>query len=326
MRCAYSELITMKLIIQIPCLNEAETLPETLEVLPRQVPGFDSVEWLVVDDGSQDKTAEVARALGVDHVVRHTRNKGLARAFITGLNEALALGADVIVNTDGDNQYEAGDIPKLVAPILEGKADIVIGARPINTHKHFSFTKKLLQNLGSWVVRQVSHTDISDTTSGFRAFNREAAQRTMVFNEYTYTLETIIQAGHRKLSITSIPVRVNEVKRPSRLFRSIPAYVRQSMITIVRIYVIYRPFHFFGSIGLLFFLAGVLIGMRFLYYYLTGDGSGHLQSLILMSVLLGMGFQTVLIAFVADLFAANRKMLEEIRYMQREQSDRNLNL
>ena len=316
----------MKLIIQIPCLNEAETLPETLKALPRQVPGFTVVEWLVVDDGSQDKTAEVARALGVDHVVRHRRNKGLARAFITGLNESLALGADVIVNTDADNQYEAGDIPKLVAPILEGKADIVIGARPINTHKHFSLTKKLLQKLGSWVVRQVSHTDIPDTTSGFRALNREAAQRTMVFNEYTYTLETIIQAGHRKLAITSIPVRVNEVKRPSRLFHSIPSYVRQSMITIVRIYVIYRPFHFFGSIGLLFFLAGVLIGMRYLYYYLTGGGSGHLQSLILMSVLLGMGFQTVLIAFVADLFAANRKMLEEIRYLQREQSDRNLDL
>lgn len=316
----------MKLIIQIPCLNEAETLPETLKVLPRQVPGFTVVEWLVVDDGSQDKTAEVARALGVDHVVRHRRNKGLARAFITGLNECLRLGADVIVNTDADNQYEADDIPKLVAPILEGKADVVIGARPINTHKHFSLTKKLLQKVGSWVVRQVSHTDIPDTTSGFRALNREAAQRTMVFNEYTYTLETIIQAGHRKLAITSIPVRVNEVTRPSRLFRSIPAYVRQSMITIVRIYVIYRPFHFFGSIGLLFFLAGVLIGVRFLYYYLTDGGSGHLQSLILMSVLLGMGFQTLLIAFVADLFAANRKMLEEIRYLQREQSDRNLGL
>ena len=316
----------MKLIIQIPCLNEAETLPETLKVLPRQVPGFTVVEWLVVDDGSQDKTAEVARALGVDHVVRHRRNKGLARAFITGLNECLRLGADVIVNTDADNQYEADDIPKLVAPILEGKADVVIGARPINTHKHFSLTKKLLQKVGSWVVRQVSHTDIPDTTSGFRALNREAAQRTMVFNEYTYTLETIIQAGHRKLAITSIPVRVNEVTRPSRLFRSIPAYVRQSMITIVRIYVIYRPFHFFGSIGLLFFLAGVLIGVRFMYYYLTDGGSGHLQSLILMSVLLGMGFQTLLIAFVADLFAANRKMLEEIRYLQREQSDRNLGL
>ena len=316
----------MKLIIQIPCLNEAETLPETLKVLPRQVPGFTVVEWLVVDDGSQDKTTEVARALGVDHVVRHRRNKGLARAFITGLNECLRLGADVIVNTDGDNQYEADDIPKLVAPILEGKADIVIGARPINTHKHFSRTKKLLQKVGSWVVRQVSHTDVPDTTSGFRAFNREAAQRTMVFNEYTYTLETIIQAGHRKLAITSVPVRVNEVKRPSRLFRSIPAYVRQSIITIVRIYVIYRPFHFFGSIGLLFFLAGILIGVRFLYYYLTGDGSGHLQSLILMSVLLGMGFQTVLIAFVADLFAANRKMLEEIRYLQRGQNEKNLDL
>ncbi|MBT6199946.1 MAG: glycosyltransferase family 2 protein [Bacteroidetes Order II. Incertae sedis bacterium] len=306
----------MKLIIQIPCLNEAEVLPETLKALPREVSGFDVVEWLVVDDGSTDNTAEVARAFGTDHVVRHKRTKGLARAFSTGLHEALRLGADVIVNTDGDNQYEAADIPRLVEPILAGQADIVVGARPIDAHKHFSSTKKLLQKLGSAVVRQVSHTRVLDTTSGFRALNREAAQRTMVFNEYTYTLETIIQAGHRKLSITSVPVRVNEVRRPSRLFRSIPAYIRQSLITIVRIYVIYRPFHFFGSIGLALLLAGMLIAIRFLYYYFSGNGSGHIQSLILMSVLLGVGFQTILIAFVADLFAANRKMLEEIRYLQ----------
>lgn len=307
--------VNMKLIIQIPCLNEAETLPETLKALPRQVPGFSAVEWLVVDDGSQDKTSDVARALGVDYVIRHKRNKGLARAFITGLHESLRLGADVIVNTDADNQYKADDIPNLVAPIIAGEADIVVGARPIDTHKQFSFIKKLLQKLGSWVVRQVSHTDIPDTTSGFRAFNREAAQRTMVFNEYTYTLETIIQAGHRKLLITSVPIRVNEVKRPSRLFRSVPVYIKQSAITIVRIYVIYRPFHFFGSIGLLFFLLGLIIGVRYLYYYLTVGGTGHIQSLILMSVLLLMGFQTMLIAFVADLFAANRKMLEETRLM-----------
>jgi glycosyltransferase involved in cell wall biosynthesis len=298
-------------------------LPQTLKALPREVPGFDVVEWLLIDDGSTDDTIEVARAFGVDHIISHKRTKGLARAFTNGLHESLRLGADVIVNTDGDNQYEAMDIPKLVEPILDGHSDIVVGARPIDTHEQFSAAKRFLQRLGSAVVRQVSHTRVLDTTSGFRALNREAAQRTMVFNEYTYTLETIIQAGHRKLSITSVPVRVNVVHRPSRLFRSIPSYIRQSLITIVRIYVIYRPFHFFGSIGLVLLFAGILLGIRFLYYYLTGGGSGHIQSLILMSVLLGMGFQTVLIAFVADLFAANRKMLEEIRYLQRKDIDHN---
>ena len=307
----------MKLIIQIPCLNEAETLPETLKVLPRQVAGFSAVEWLVVDDGSQDGTSEVAKSLGVDHVVRHKRNKGLSRAFASGLDESVRLGADVIVNTDADNQYEARDIPKLVAPILEGRADIVIGARPIDTHQHFSFTKKLLQKLGSWVVRQVSHTDIPDTTSGFRALTAEAARQTVVFNEYTYTLETIIQAGHRKLAITSVPIRINSVTRPSRLFRSIPAYIKKSAIVIVRVYVLYRPFHFFGVIGTVLLGCGSLIGLRFLYYYFTGSGAGHVQSLILMSILLGMGFQVILTAFVADLFSANRKILEEIRLIQK---------
>ena len=307
----------MKLIIQIPCLNEEEVLPETLTALPRQVPGFDVVEWLVIDDGSKDATVKVARRHGVDHIVSHKRTKGLARAFMTGLNECLRVGADVIVNTDGDNQYVAADIPKLVAPIVNSEADIVVGARPIDTHKEFSATKRFLQKLGSAVVRQVSHTGVADTTSGFRAFSRDAAQRVMVFNEYTYTLETIIQAGHRKLMITSVPVRVNRVTRPSRLFTSIPSYIRQSLITIVRIYVIYRPFHFFGMIGLVFILSGAAIGLRFIYHYLVGDGTGHIQSLILMSVLLGVGFQTVLVAFMADLFAANRKILEEIRYLQR---------
>lgn len=291
-------------------------LPGTLKSLPRHVPGCTQVEWLVVDDGSQDRTSEVAKGLGVDHVIRHKRNKGLSRAFMSGLRESVRLGADIIVNTDADNQYAAGDIPKLVAPIIEGRADIVIGARPIDTHEQFSFTKKLLQKLGSWVVRQVSHTDIPDTTSGFRALTREAAERTVVFNEYTYTLETIIQAGHQKLAITSVPINVNPVSRPSRLFRSIPAYIKKSAIIIIRVYVLYRPFHFFGSIGIFFFLLGFLIGLRFLYYYFIGSGGGHIQSLILMSVLMGMGFQVMLIAFVADLFAANRKMLEEIRLGQ----------
>ena len=235
---------------------------------------------------------------------------------MSGIQECIRLDADVIVNTDADNQYNAADIPQLVAPIIAGRADIVIGARPIEQIQHFSRTKKVLQKLGSWMVRQISFTDLPDTTSGFRALTREAARRTMVFSEYTYTLETIIQAGHRKLSIESVPVRVNDDQRPSRLLKSIPSYIRQSAITLIRIYVVYRPFHFFGSIGIVCFVAGCLIGFRFVYYYLTGSGSGHIQSLILMSILLGMGFQTMLIAFVADLFAANRKILEDIRYRQ----------
>lgn len=277
---------SLKLIIQIPCWNESETIGVTLSALPRTVEGFDTVEWLVIDDGSQDNTCEVAKEYGVDHIVYHKRHQGLARAFMSGLRECIRLSADVIVNTDADNQYNAEDIPKLVAPVIEGRADIVIGARPIEEIQHFSRTKKILQKLGSWMVRQISFTDLPDTTSGFRALTRSAARQTMVFSEYTYTLETIIQAGHIKLSIESVPVRVNEDQRPSRLLKSIPSYIRQSMITIIRIYVVYRPFHFFGSIGLVCLVAGFLIGLRFVYYYLTGDGSGHIQSLILMSVLL----------------------------------------
>lgn len=304
----------MKLIIQIPCLNEAETIGVTLAALPRSVDGFDTVEWLIVDDGSSDNTIEVAEHCGVDHIVRHKRHRGLARAFMSGLQECIRLGADVIVNTDADNQYNSADIPRLVAPIIEGRAEIVVGARPITEIQHFSKTKKILQRFGSWMVRQISFTDVPDTTSGFRAITKDAARQTMVFSEYTYTLETIIQAGHKKLSIESVPIRVNEDVRPSRLLKSIPSYIRQSLITVIRIYVIYRPFHFFGSIGIVFFVLGLLIGLRFFYYYLMGSGSGHIQSLILMSVLLGMGFQTMLIAFVADLFSANRKILEDIRY------------
>ena len=306
----------MKLIIQIPCLNEEGTIGVTLSALPRTVDGFDTVEWLIIDDGSQDNTCEVAKQHGVDHFVKHRRHQGLARAFMSGLRECIRLNADVIVNTDADDQYNAGDIPSLVAPIMGGRADIVIGARPIAKIRHFSRTKKFLQKFGSWMVRQISFTDVPDTTSGFRAMTLEAARRTMVFSEYTYTLETITQAGHKKLSIESVPVRVNENTRPSRLLRSIPSYIRQSVITLVRIYVVYRPFHFFGSIGMCFFVTGFALGLRFLYYYLTGVGSGHLQSLILMSILLGVGFQTLLIAFVADLFSANRKILEEIRFLQ----------
>lgn len=304
----------MKLIIQIPCYNEAETLSIALAALPRSVPGFDCVEWLIIDDGSQDDTVKVAKANGVDHVVSHLGNKGLARAFMTGLEACLSLGADVIVNTDADNQYNADDIPALVQPILAHRAEIVVGARPIETIEHFSPVKKLLQKLGSWVVRVASKTDIPDAPSGFRAMSRAAAQKLMVFNDYTYTLETIIQAGQKNMSIVSVPIRVNGDLRPSRLVKSISSYIKRSIVTIIRIFVIYRPFRFFGAIGAGLFIAGFMIGLRFLWHYFQGSGDGHVQSLVLASVLLGMGFQTLLVAFVADLLAANRKLVEDVRF------------
>ncbi|MEN6587087.1 MAG: glycosyltransferase family 2 protein, partial [Sulfuricella sp.] len=296
----------MKLIIQIPCYNEVGTLAIALAALPRHVPGFDAVEWLIIDDGSKDDTVRIARVNGVDHVVRHTHNQGLARGFMTGLDACLRLGADVIVNTDADNQYNADDIPALVAPILEHRADVVVGARPITAIEHFSPVKKLLQKLGSWVVRVASNTDIPDAPSGFRAMSRAAAQRLMVFNDYTYTLETIIQAGQKNMAIISVPIRVNEDLRPSRLVKSIPTYIKRSIVTIIRIFIIYRPFRFFGTIGAVLFGAGFLIGLRFLWKFLGGEGEGYVQSLILAALLLGMGFQALLIAFVADLLAANR--------------------
>lgn len=310
----------MKLIIQMPCYNEAGTLAVALAALPRQVPGFDQVEWLIVDDGSSDGTAQFAMANGVDHVVRHTRNQGLARAFMSGLDACLRRGADVIVNTDADNQYHAGDIPALTAPIVEGRADIVVGARPIDAIEHFSPTKKLLQKLGSWVVRVVSRTDIPDAPSGFRAMSRAAARRLVVFSDYTYTLETIIQAGQKNMAIVSVPVRVNGDLRPSRLVKSIPSYIQRSIGTMVRVFVVYRPFRFFATIGLFLFSLGFLIGLRYLWFLWNDPQAGHVQSLILASVLLGAGFNTLLIAFVADLLAANRKLLEELRFLLRENS------
>ena len=312
----------MKLIIQIPCYNEAETLAIALAALPREVPGFDQVEWLIIDDGSTDDTANVAKENGVDHIIRHPKNQGLARGFMTGLNACLRLGADVIVNTDADNQYNADDIPLLVGPIRNGQSDIVVGVRPIEFIKHFSPLKKMLQKIGSWVVRVASKTDIPDAPSGFRAMSRNAAQRLMVFNDYTYTLETIIQAGQKNMAITSVPIRVNEDLRPSRLLKSIPSYIQRSIVTIIRIFVIYRPFRFFASIGAILFGVGLLIGLRFLFYYLQGDGDGHIQSLILSSVLLGMGFQAGLIAFIADLQAANRKLLEDLRFKTAKLSEK----
>jgi glycosyltransferase involved in cell wall biosynthesis len=280
--------------------------------------GFEKVEWLIINDGSADNTVEVAKANGVDHIVSFSKNQGLARGFLAGLDACIKLGADVIVNTDADNQYRAADIPLLVRPILDKRADIVVGARPIGEIKHFSVIKKLLQKLGSWIVRFASRTDIPDAPSGFRAMSREAALRLNVFNEYTYTLETIIQAGQKNMPIMSVPVHVNEDLRPSRLLRSVPQYIRKSILTIIRIFVVYKPFRFFMTIGLVLFTSGFVIGLRFLYYIFREGGEGHVQSLILASILLGIGFQTVLVAFLADLQAVNRRLMEDIQYRIRK--------
>jgi len=303
----------VKLIIQIPCYNEAETLAIALGALPREVKGFDKVEWLIINDGSTDETVKVAKECGVDHIVNFKHNQGLAKGFMAGVKECLKQGADVIVNTDADNQYEADDIPKLTQPIIDHKAEYVVGARPISQTEHFSPTKKFLQKLGSWVVRKASKTDIPDAPSGFRAISRECAMQLNVYNNYTYTLETIIQAGQKNMAIASVPIRTNEDLRPSRLLSSIPNYIKKSVITIVRISVVYNPFSFFMSIAAILFIPGFLLGLRFLYYYFTGDGEGHMQSVVLAGVLMGMGFQTGLIAFIADLLSVNRKLLEEIK-------------
>lgn len=308
----------MKLIIQIPCYNEAKTLAVTLKALPRHVEGFDRVEWLIINDGSPDDTVGVAKANGVDHVVSFARNQGLARVFMAGLDACIQRGADVIVNTDADNQYNAADIPSLTKPILDKKADFVVGTRPISEMKHFPLIKRQLQKLGSWVVRRASKTDIPDAPSGFRAMSREAALRLNVFSDYTYTLETIIQAGQKNMAIMSVPIRVNEDLRPSRLVKSIPSYVSRSIITIVRIFVVYKPFRFFAAIGALLVSAGFVIGLRFLYYYFRDGGAGHVQSLIFASILLGIGFQTMLVAFLADLLAVNRRLMEDVQFRLRK--------
>ncbi len=304
----------MKLIIQIPCYNEAETLAIALNALPKEVEGFDKVEWLIINDGSTDDTVKVAKECDVDHIVHFKHNQGLAKGFMVGINECLKQGADVIVNTDADNQYEAQDIPKLVNPILHHQAEYVIGERPISQTEHFSFAKKILQKLGSWVVRKASNTDIPDAPSGFRAMSRECAMQLNVYNDYTYTLETIIQAGQKNMAITSVPIRTNEDLRPSRLLSSISSYIKKSVVTIIRIFVVYKPFRFFMSIAVVLFGLGFMLGLRFLAYYYAGDGEGHMQSIVLAGLLMGMGFQTGLIAFVADLLAVNRKLMEELRY------------
>jgi glycosyltransferase involved in cell wall biosynthesis len=312
----------MKLVIQIPCYNEAGTLAIALSKLPRSVEGFDTVEWLIIDDGSVDGTSEIALQNGVNHIVRFKKNRGLARGYVAGLRAAIEVGADVIVNTDADNQYDASCIPDLVAPILRGEADIVIGARPIANIRHFSPIKKALQMLGSAVVRAVSETSVEDAPSGFRAVTRDAAMRLHVFNEYTYTLETIIQAGQKEMVIVSVPIRTNEDLRPSRLVKSIPSYIKKSIFTMLRIFVVYKPFRFFMSIGLTVFFLGTALGVRYLYFLFNGEGGGHVQSIILAAILLGIGFQTIIAAFLADLLAVNRTLLEDVEYEVRRNSDR----
>ena len=307
----------MKLIIQIPCYNEGGTLAVALAELPREIPGIDKIEWLVIDDGSTDNTVKVARENGVDHIVRHHSNLGLAQAFLTGLAAALEEGADIIVNTDADNQYRAADIPALIAPILEGRAQYVIGTRPVSEVRHFSPVKKFLQKLGSSVVRKISGTKVADAPSGFRALTRDAALRMNVFNSYTYTLETIIQAGNKHIPIECVPVRVNPDLRPSRLVKSIPRYVQRSIFTIIRICVVYRPFKFFFSIGLVFFCAGFMLGCRFFVRWLAGNGHGMTQSLILAAILMIIGTVFGMMAFIADLLSVNRQLLEDIQYRQR---------
>ncbi len=302
----------MKLIIQIPCYNEEKTLPLTLRDIPRKFRGVDEVEILIVDDGSTDRTVEVAREEGVDHIVRLTNNKGLAEGFMTGIDASLRLGADIIVNTDGDNQYCGEDIQKLIDPIIDGKADMVIGDRNVKEIAHFSFLKKILQLAGSWVVRHLSGTDIPDVTSGFRAFSREAAMRLNVISRFTYTLETIIQAGKKNIAITHVPIRTNKRTRPSRLFSSIPSYIRRSISTITRIWMLYEPMKIFMYIGGLIFIAGLVVSVRFLYFYFTGSGSGHIQSLILSAVMMIVGFQIIMIGFLADIISANRRLIEDV--------------
>ncbi len=307
----------MKLIIQIPCFNEAPTLAIALADLPASVPGIDTVEVLVIDDGSSDETVKVARENGVHHVVGFRANQGLASAFMLGIHSCLERGADIIVNTDADNQYCAADIPKLVQPILDGRADLVIGARPIAEIEHFSPIKKMLQRFGSWVVRRVSQTDVADAPSGFRAISREAAIALNVFNGYTYTLETIIQAGQKGMSVVSVPIRVNGELRPSKLVRSIPNYVKRSILTMFRIFVVYQPLKFFLMVGMVPFSLGTLAGLRFLWFFSQGHGSGHVQSLILAAVLLLVGVQTFLLAILADLVGVNRRLLEELQRHER---------
>jgi len=302
----------VKLIIQIPCLNEEQILPETLKDLPKSINGVDVIETLVIDDGSTDRTVKVAREHGAHHVLSLTNNKGLAKAFYYGLNQALKLGADIVVNTDADNQYNAEDIKNLIEPILQKKADIVIGDRMVETIRHFSPLKIFLQKLGSWVVRQLSGTRVPDATSGFRAYSRSAAMQVNVISNFTYTLETIISAGNKNLAITHVPVRTNPKARESRLFPNIRTYIRRSLVTLIKVYSMYKPLRVFAIVGGVSFFGGVLLGLRYVYYYFQGD-PGHVQSVILAGVLLIVGIQIAMMGIAAELIAVNRQILEDIQ-------------
>ena len=308
----------MKVIIQIPCYNEADTLRQTIDSLPRQLPGVDGIEVLVVDDGSTDDTLQVAGSATVDHIVRLPRHVGLAAAFVAGLEACLARGADVIVNTDADNQYLAEDIERLLEPIFAGRAELVVGDRGVATLPRFSRRKRLLQRLGSWIIQQASGMKTPDATSGFRAMTRDIALRTLVLSEYSYTLETLIQAGARRAAIEFVPVRTNPQTRPSRLMRNIWQYLASSTATIVRAYTMYRPLRVFSFLGMLVSLAGLALGLRYLYFVLAGQGAGHVQSVILAAILLVIGFQVMLIGLLADLVGFNRRILEELLYRLRK--------
>ncbi len=308
----------MKLIIQIPCYNEAETLEIALNDLPKHIDGVDEIEYLIINDGCTDNTVEVAKNWGVNYVVNFKQNRGLAKGFMAGLDACLRNGADIIVNTDADDQYVGEDIAKLIQPILDGKADMVVGERPIDSTEHFSPMKKQLQHLGSWVVRLASKTDIPDAPSGFRAFSREAAMHMNVINEYTYTLETIVQAGRNRMAVTSVPVRTNPELRPSRLFSSMFNYIKKSVLTIGRALLMYRPLLVFSVIGGILSLIGVGIGIRFLIAFFTGNAAGHIQSLILCSMMIILGVMTIIVGLQADVIAANRKLLEDIQYHVRK--------
>ncbi|MCC8067152.1 MAG: glycosyltransferase family 2 protein [Clostridiales bacterium] len=308
----------MKLIIQIPCYNEAETLEIALNDLPRHIDGIDEIEYLIINDGSADNTVEVARNWGVNYIVNFKQNKGLAKGFMAGLDACLRNGADIIVNTDADDQYVGEDIAKLIQPILDGKADMVVGERPIDQTEHFSPLKKKLQHFGSWVVRKASKTDIPDAPSGFRAYSREAAMHMNVINEYTYTLETIVQAGRNKMAITSVPIRTNGELRPSRLFSSMFGYIKKSVLTIFRAFLMYRPLYTFTILGGIMGLIGLVLGIRFLTFFFAGSGSGHIQSLILASMMIMLGVMTFIVGLQGDIIAANRKLLEDIQYHVRK--------
>ncbi|MFW6160837.1 MAG: glycosyltransferase family 2 protein [Acidobacteriota bacterium] len=313
----------MKLIIQIPCYNEAKYLPVTLKDLPEKIKGIDQIETLVIDDGSSDNTAEVARREGVDHIVQFRKHRGLAAAFAAGLEACLLHGADIIVNTDADNQYKGEDIPKLIEPILRGEADIVVGDRQTQSIKHFSWIKKKLQKMGSFIVKVLSRSDIQDAPSGFRAVSREAALKINVLSDFSYTLETLIQAGHIGLAVKSVPIRTNEKIRDSRLITSLFGFLKRSGATILRSYTMYKPLKIFLILALIFFILGMIPGVRFLYFIYIGEHQGHIQSLILTAILLITSFLLAVMAVLSDLIASNRKLIEEIlKRIRRIESER----